>query len=72
MKNIKPFYQILKRILQVVFWGMFAIIMAGFLFFACDRVAGCIEAGGVWDGAEKRCRYDCLTWNEKDGCVLLM
>ena len=31
----------------------------------------CLDGGGVWDGMEKRCRDDCLTWNETEGCVPL-
>lgn len=36
-----------------------------------EEFDNCLDGGGVWDGAEKRCRHDCLTWNEKDGCVAL-
>lgn len=29
----------------------------------------CHDDGGVWDYSENRCRFDCLTWNNIDGCV---
>ncbi|MBO5038305.1 MAG: hypothetical protein J6C85_02455 [Alphaproteobacteria bacterium] len=31
----------------------------------------CLDDGGVWDSLERRCRRDCLTFNEDDGCVAL-
>ena len=29
----------------------------------------CLDGGQVWDGDEKRCREDCLTWNKDYGCI---
>jgi len=31
----------------------------------------CFDHGKVWDGDLQKCRDDCLTWNEKEGCVPL-
>lgn len=29
----------------------------------------CKYAKGVWDYNERKCRSDCLTWDEKLGCI---
>ena len=29
----------------------------------------CADNGYVWDEDRQECRDDCLTWNEKEGCV---
>ncbi len=64
------------RIASVVLW---VLLNCGMMFLAQNygRMTEtmmkdiCLDDGGVWDGAEKRCRHDCLTWNERDGCVPL-
>lgn len=30
-----------------------------------------MERSGVWDEDENRCRFDCLLWTQKTGCVQL-
>lgn len=30
-----------------------------------------MDFGNVWDGDEKRCRKDCLTWNKVNGCIYM-
>ena len=33
------------------------------------EISICHDDSGVWDYNEHRCRFDCLTWNDTDGCV---
>lgn len=35
-----------------------------------DFVGDCADDGGVWDDEYRVCRFDCMHWNEKDGCIL--
>lgn len=48
----------------MLFWAM----VIGYVF---DEVGDCAENGKVWDYNEKRCRDDCLTWNEVNGCIYM-
>ena len=63
------------NILRYVFWLL--VIIPPMLFWAMvigyvfDEVGDCAENGKVWDYNEKRCRDDCLTWNEVNGCVYM-
>ncbi len=69
--SIDRILRVIKRFILFICAGLFAAFVGMFLYFAFDFAGTCLENGGVWDGAEKRCRYDCLTWNERDGCVPL-
>ncbi len=53
---------------RLFFW---VVVIGLCLIWIYDQDGSCIDVGGVWDNVEKRCRYDCLTWNEEDGCVPL-
>lgn len=33
------------------------------------KIDTCLDGGEIWDYNEKRCRNDCLLWNEIYGCV---
>ncbi|MBE6453011.1 MAG: hypothetical protein E7012_05945 [Alphaproteobacteria bacterium] len=50
--------------LSIIFIPIF-----GFLFLWFDDAGTCLDIGGVWDGTEKRCRNDCLTWRKDYGCI---
>lgn len=36
-----------------------------------NKKDSCLDSGLVWDGEQKRCRNDCLTWRLDTGCVPL-
>ena len=38
---------------------------------ATDSEGACLDNKGVWDRKNKVCRYDCLKWTDKEGCVPL-
>lgn len=67
MKNTK-----MKAILKIL-WNLLAVIsiiiicVFGYLFF--DEKANCLDLGKIYDPEQKICRDDCLTWDEKIGCV---
>lgn len=67
MKNTK-----MKAILKIL-WNLLAVIVMiiicvfGYLFF--DEKANCLDLGKIYDPEQKICRDDCLTWDEKIGCV---
>ena len=72
------FYSFLK-----VFDKTIVYIWAIFSFLVCvcfillrimglsGPIDGCLDDGGVWDGEFEECRFDCNTWNEKQGCVMI-
>lgn len=57
--------------MKFLFYGPAIFISFLFLFFLFDHKGTCLENGGVWDEKAKRCRYDCLLWTHKTGCVRL-
>lgn len=57
--------------MKFLFYGSAIFISFLFLFFLFDHKGTCLENGGVWDEKAKRCRYDCLLWTHKTGCVRL-
>lgn len=71
MKNTKT-KTILKIFLKIL-WSIFAIIgvmffcILGYLFL--DEKANCLDLGKIYDPIQKICRDDCLTWDEKAGCI---
>ena len=62
----KKHYLILAACLIVFFAMCFSPIMQ-----YSRLLDACLSNGHVWDGDLQQCRDDCLTWNEKDGCVPL-
>lgn len=67
MKNIR-----IKTILKI-FFSLLAIIgimiICIFFYLLFDRKANCLDLGKIYDPEQKICRNDCLTWDEKIGCV---
>lgn len=67
MKNTK-----MKAILKIS-WNFLAVIgiiiicVFGYLLF--DEKANCLDLGKIYDPEQKICRDDCLTGDEKIGCV---
>lgn len=63
---------ILKLFLKIL-WSVFAIIgivfVCGILFLIFDEKGRCLDAGKVYDPEQKICRDDCLTWDDKLGCI---
>lgn len=63
------------KVLRYVFWTL--VIIPSMLFWAIiigfwfDDAGHCASDGKVWDGSEKRCREDCLTWNKINGCIYM-
>lgn len=47
--------------------GAFIICVICFLWF--DNKAYCLDMGKIYDPIQKICRDDCLTWDNKTGCV---
>ena len=72
MKFTKPIIKSIYRVvLSVVFVG--AVLLAGLFIYDPYFLAedACLDSGQVWDASEKRCREDCLKWNEDYGCIKL-
>ena len=70
--------KILSKILVIskIIFKIFIYLMAfcGFMSIFMrniDLVGDCADDGGVWDDEYRVCRFDCVHWNEKDGCILL-
>lgn len=47
------------------------LCLAGLNGFTFLKQNSCLDDGNVWDYKEKRCREDCLAWNEINGCIKL-
>ena len=30
---------------------------------------GCLDIGQIYDPVQKKCRSDCLTWDDEIGCI---
>ena len=63
----KIFFKILWSILGTI--GVIAIYVFYHLLF--DEKARCLDIGQIYDPEQKICRNDCLTWDEKIGCVAI-
>ncbi len=62
----------ISSILAIIILGFFVLFIlykTGLIEYDAREI--CIDDGKVWDGDLQKCRDDCLTWNEKDGCVPL-
>lgn len=62
------------RKISYIFLGVsfvFLLIMRNFVPEISDELnkIDCLEVGKVWDGEQKICRTDCVTWNKEQGCV---
>ena len=71
MKNTK-IKTILKTCVKFL-WSIFALIgiliISIFCYLFFDEKANCLDLGKIYDPEQKICRDDCLTWDEKIGCV---
>ena len=69
--------QVVKRIakwgcLVLLFvLGALSIFFVLFFYSLATPQYVCLDDGKVWDGKEQRCRDDCLTWNEVNGCIYM-
>ena len=54
-------------------WSILALvgfaIVGIFLYYLFDDKAHCLDIGKIYDPMQKICRDDCLTWDDKIGCV---
>ena len=60
--------------MKYVKWGGVLVLLGclgGVLYYYMYPAKFCAQMNQVWDGDEKRCRDDCLVWNEANGCVYL-
>ena len=71
MRNTK-----IKKILKIslkILESIFALIILTFISVLCylhfDEKAHCLDIGKIYDPIQKICRDDCLTWDEKYGCI---
>jgi len=71
MKNTKTIAT--SKIVLRAFYGIFAvlalIVICIFCYLFFDEQAKCLDLGKIYDPEQKICRDDCLTWDEKIGCV---
>ena len=65
MKNIKVYFKFLLFV--ILPFVVLVIGVIGYLWF--DDQMFCLDIGKIYDPVQKICRDDCLTWNEKIGCV---
>ena len=74
MINIKwkKIFQYLFLILRDFLQDL-CIIIGGlgiiYLIFVSDDKANCLDRKKIYDPIQKICRDDCLTWDDKIGCV---
>lgn len=59
------------KYLKFIFLVIFILILSAFLYLFFDKQGTCVSDGKVWDSSENRCRDDCLSWNEEQGCIPL-
>ncbi len=64
-KKIFQYLFLLLRNLCLII-GVLSII---FLVFISDDKANCLDRKKIYDPIQKICRDDCLTWDDKIGCV---
>ena len=74
----KPEKNIIKTvfltIMKLVLTGIIALLTLCFVvlvLYFFDESGSCMDLDGVWDDEQKICRYDCLAWSKKTGCVPL-
>ena len=73
LKSYNNFTKSLKKLLIaiLVLLGILGslLILGKVLDDVDTEISICHDDSGVWDYNEHRCRFDCLTWNDTDGCV---
>lgn len=65
MKNIKRFLRFF--LISLIIIGILIICLI--LFLISDDKVYCLDIGKIYDPVNKICRDDCLTWDDKIGCV---
>ena len=70
MKKIIRILETIAQWIVAIFAICFVILIVTYALIYDDS-AWCLEHGGVWDGHQKACRYDCESWNKEEGCVPL-
>ncbi len=67
------FFKILTKHLFALVICLFALYGFISMFVRSDfsSIDSCLDLGGVWDYEFETCRFDCETWTEKTGCVLI-
>ena len=64
-QTVKIFFKMIWSILALVGLAVTCI----FLYYLFDNKAHCLDIGKIYDPVQKICRDDCLTWDDKQGCV---
>lgn len=59
------------KVLFTVILIVFIVFLGIIIFLFTDDKGQCLDLGGVWDNNLKKCRCDCLKWNEETGCIPL-
>lgn len=66
----------LKKVIKIFFkmvWSILALVSLAvigiFLYYLFDDKAHCLDIGKIYDPVQKICRDDCLTWDDKKGCI---
>ena len=63
--------KILIKILRSISAAIGIITICLFYHLLFDEKAHCLDLGQIYDPEQKICRDDCLTWDEKIGCVAI-
>lgn len=69
MTNIRNIFMQTLRMIWAA-WPLI-ILLAVLHFFLFDNDMWCLDHKMIYDPVQKICRDDCLTWDDKTGCVPL-
>ena len=69
IKGLKELMKSIKKIIKYIFWLYIVIWIGFFCFFGSDMKMGCLDIGQIYDPVQKKCRSDCLTWDDEIGCI---
>ena len=67
--NIKRFFYYMYQIIKTICAIIGVLIICGLCYLWFDDKMFCLDIGKIYDPVQKICRDDCLTWNDKIGCV---
>ena len=62
MKNI-------RKIVKYILFCFVILLVSIYCFFELDMKVACLDSGEIYDPIQKKCRNDCLTWDDNIGCV---
>lgn len=65
MKSIRKSFKFFLIFLSII--GALFIYSISILYL--DDKSYCLDIGKIYDPIQKICRDDCLTWDDKTGCV---